>query len=165
MLGVSSSVPANSNMNLHDRSFVVIIRGNERAGPSLLFQRPQNALIFLEVEVVAESCRRHKDWRQVLQWLCTALASSPRPTGNQIRCHSCNKSCSRSVCSLPGSRATHRLLLRTYTQRAVVIVICTFSTAGSSGAGNHLCCQIFHSHTRSRDGCVCITGECTCLVS
>ena len=82
MLGVSSSVPVNGITVLHDRSFVVIVRGNERAGPSLLFQRPQNALVSLEVEVVAESCRRHTDWRQVLQRLRTALASSPRATGN-----------------------------------------------------------------------------------
>ena len=32
-------------------------------GPSRPFQRPQNALISLEVKVVAESCRPHVDWR------------------------------------------------------------------------------------------------------
>ena len=45
----------------HERSFAVIVRGNERAEPSWLFQRPQNALISLEVKVIADSCRRYKD--------------------------------------------------------------------------------------------------------
>ena len=75
MLDVSSSVPANSIVFSHERvrSFAVIVRGNERAGPSWLSQRPQNALIPLEVKVVADSCRRHKDWWQTSRRLCTAF--------------------------------------------------------------------------------------------
>ena len=125
VLDVSSSAPANGIVLSHERSFVVIVRGNERAEPSWLFQRPQNALISLEVKLIADSCRRHKDWRQTSRCLCTALSSSPRSTGNQFRCHSCTKLCSRSVCWLPGSRGTHRLLLRTYTQ--LVVGYCTWT--------------------------------------
>ena len=61
MLDVSSSAPANGIVLSHERSFAVIVMGNERAEPSWLFQRPQNALISLEVKVVAESYRRHED--------------------------------------------------------------------------------------------------------
>ena len=62
MLDVSSSALANGIVLSHERSFVVIVRGNERAEPSWLFQRPQNALISLEVKVIADSekkCLKH----------------------------------------------------------------------------------------------------------
>ena len=38
-------------------------------------------------------------------------------------------------------------------------------TAASGGAEKRLCCQVFHSHNRSRDVCAWSEGECTCLGS
>ena len=157
MLGVCSSVPANCITCLHNRSFAVIVRDIERAGPSWSFQRPQNALISLEVTVVAESCRRHEDWRQVLQRLPTALASSPRPTSNQIRCHSCTKLCSRYVCWLPGSRGTHTLLLRTYRQLAVGCCMWTLDSREWRRWKSFLLPDASFSHSLSR--CVCVEWE------
>ena len=168
MLGVSSSVPANGivSSHVHERSFAAIVRGNERARPSRPLKRPENAQISLEVKVVAESCRRHEDRRQISQRLCTALASTavPAPLVTKIVATRAPY-CAAALC------AGHRLLLHTYRQLAVGD--CTRALDCREWrrwkhVENGLCRQMSHPHTHSRDDivymCAWSEGECTCLV-
>ena len=125
MLGVGSSVPANGIVFSHKRSFAVIVRGNAygRAGPSWFnipaavecadFPRGHGR--------IAESCRRHEDWRQTSQRLCTALASSPSSIGITRFVVTRAPNCAAALCAdYKGAvGGTHKLLLRTYMQLVV----------------------------------------------